>query len=52
MTRKHRAWHAGIWKALGPLILIVLIGGLLARAPRPVQPAPADPQSTTTRTQP
>ncbi len=41
MTRGQRRVHAGIWLALGPLLLVLLGLALASRAPAPVQPSPA-----------
>lgn len=37
MTRSQRGWHAHLWLALGPLILLGILVALAARPPAPIQ---------------
>lgn len=37
MTRSQRRWHACLWLALGPLILLGILAALAARYPVPIQ---------------
>lgn len=47
MQARHRRTHHRVWLILGPLLLVGVVVGLLARPPLPILPAPAEAAAAT-----